>query len=165
MPLELQACRERFARHLAEETELLAVLEQQLVREHEMLVANDVEGLEKAGGLRQQTVARLLRVHDERRALCRARDLDADAGGFATLLAWCDPQGTLAAPQARCAVHAQRCREQNERNGALVTARLKRVGGMLGMLGGANAAGTYQPRTSGRAPALLAAGRMVSTQA
>jgi len=165
MALEPHACRERFARHLADETELLIVLEQQLLREHEMLVEDDIEGLESAGGLRQQTVARLLRVHDERRELCRARNLDADDGGFATLLAWCDPQGSLASAQERCALHAQRCRRQNEHNGALVNARLKRVSGMLGMLGGPNAARTYQPRTAGRASAFATAGRMVSTQA
>lgn len=163
--MEPQACREQFARHLADETDLLIALEQQLRREHELLTANDIEGLENASGTRQQTVARLLRLDDERRGLCRVRNLAQDTGGLAALLAWCDPTGSLATAQARCATHAQRCREQNERNGALVTARLNRVSGMLGMIAGDNPARTYQPRLGARAPAFPTAGRMVSTSA
>lgn len=164
--MEPQACREQFARYLSDETELLISLEQQLHSEHELLVANDIEGLEKASGMRQQTVARLLRLDEERRGLCRVRRLAPDAAGLAALLAWCDPAGSLATAQALCTTHAERCRDQNERNGALVTARLNRISGMLGMLEGSNPASTYQPRSSGaRAPALQPAGRMVSTSA
>lgn len=163
--MQPQACRELFARCLAEEIELLASLEQQLLREHELLAANDIEGLESASGTRQQTVAKLLRVDDERRGLCRARNLEADAKGLATLLAWCDATGTLAAPQARCTELAQRCRDQNERNGALVTARLNRVNGMLGMISGDNHSRTYQSGTGARAANLQPMGRMVSTSA
>jgi flagellar biosynthesis protein FlgN len=163
--MQPQACREQFARCLAEEIELLASLEQQLLREHELLATNDIEGLENASGVRQQTVAKLLRVDDERRGLCRARNLEADAKGLATLLAWCDATGTLAVPQSRCTELAQRCREQNERNGALVTARLNRVNGMLGMIAGENHSRTYQAGTSTRAANLQPMGRMVSTSA
>jgi flagellar biosynthesis protein FlgN len=163
--MQPQACRELFARALAEENELLATLEQQLLHEHELLTTNDIEGLENASGARQQTVARLLRVDDERRGLCRARNLEPDAKGLAALLAWCDATGTLAAPQARCTELAQRCREQNERNGALVTARLNRVNGMLGMISGENHSRTYQSGTVTRASNLQPMGRMVSTSA
>lgn len=165
MPMEPQDCRERFARCLADETGLLASLEQQLRHEHELLVANDIDGLSAANGARQQTVARLLRVHDERASLCRARNLPADVNGLAQLLAWCDPAGSLAEPQSRCAMQAQRCREQNERNGVLVTARLNRVGGMLDMIAGENNADTYQPRAAAVSPAITAAGRLLSTSA
>jgi len=164
--MEPQAAREQFARHLADETELLISLEQQLQREHELLAANDVDGLEKASGARQQTVARLLRLDDERRGLCRVRKLAPDTMGLAALLAWCDPTGSLVTAQAQCATHAQRCREQNERNGALVTARLNRVNGMLDMISGDNPANTYQPRTGARVAAFQQpSGRMVSTSA
>jgi flagellar biosynthesis/type III secretory pathway chaperone len=164
--MEPQACREQFARHLADEVALLVSLEQQLLREHELLTANDIDGLEKASGARQQTVARLLRLDDERRGLCRIRKLAPDNAGLAALLAWCDPTGSLAAAQALSATHAQRCREQNERNGALVTARLNRVNGMLDMIEGSNPASTYQARAGVRAAAFQQpAGRMVSTSA
>lgn len=164
--MEAHACREQFNRHLSDESALLTLLEQQLRREHELLVANDIEGLENAGSARQQTVARLLRLDDERRDLCRLRNLPQDAAGLATLLSWCDPTGSLATAQAQCATQAQRCREQNERNGALVTARLNRVNGMLGMIAPGNPASTYQPRNGAtRVPAFQPAGRMVSTSA
>jgi flagellar biosynthesis/type III secretory pathway chaperone len=165
MSLNPDACRERFAHALADETALLVALEEQLRREHELLVANDIEGLEAAGSLRQQTVARLVRVHEDRAGLCRARGHDTDGPGFAQLLAWCDPSGTLADAQALCAVHAQRCREQNERNGALVNARLNRVGGMLGMITGRSDAGTYRPGAPLGTSALAPAGGMISTSA
>ena len=163
--MDPQQCREQFARHLANETELLGVLEQQLLSEHELLVANDIEKLEVASTTRQQTIARLLRIHEERGRLCRARDLSPDAAGFSALLAWCDPEGTLAAAQGDCATHAERCRAQNERNGALVTARLKRVGGMLGMISGEPATDTYKPRAAAQASAFATTGRMVSISA
>lgn len=163
--MEPQDCRERFARHLADETGLLTALEQQLQHEHELLASNDIDGLASASSARQQTVARLLGLHEERGNLCRARNLTPDGKGLAALLAWCDPTGSLADAQARCAVHAQRCREQNERNGALVTARLNRVGGMLGMIAGGNGAGTYQPGAGMRASAFPATGRMLSASA
>lgn len=165
MSLHPDACRERFARALADETGLLIALEEQLRREHELLVANDIEGLEAASSLRQQTVAQLVRVHEDRAGLCRARNLATDGPGFAQLLAWCDPAGTLADAQSRCAVHAQRCREQNERNGALVNARLNRVGGMLGMITGRSDAGTYRPGAPLGSAMLAPAGGMVSTRA
>jgi flagellar biosynthesis/type III secretory pathway chaperone len=163
--MQPQACREKFARCLAEEGELLASLEQQLLQEYELLSSNDIEGLEGASGARQQTVQKLLRVDDERRGLCRARNLDADARGLAMLLAWCDANGSLATAQARCAELAQRCRTQNERNGALVTARLNRVNGMLGMIGGENHSRTYQSGTATRVTNHQPTGRMVSTSA
>jgi flagellar biosynthesis/type III secretory pathway chaperone len=165
MSMMPDACRERFARALADETELLIALEEQLRHEHELLAANDIEGLESASTLRQQTVARLVRVHEDRAGLCRARNLRTDGEGFAQLLAWCDPTGTMADAQARCAVHAQRCREQNERNGALVNARLNRIGGMLGMITGRSEAGTYGPGAPLGIKPLAQAGGMISTSA
>jgi flagellar biosynthesis/type III secretory pathway chaperone len=165
VPLEPKACREQFARHLADETTLLQSLESQLQREHELLRANDIEALEQASSARQQSVARLLRVHEDRSNLCRARKLAPDATGFRELLAWCDPDGSLAEAQIQYAIHAQRCREQNERNGALVAARLNRVGGMLGMVDSENTPATYQARSAVRATTCAAAGRMLSTRA
>jgi flagellar biosynthesis protein FlgN len=164
--MQPQACREKFARHLADEILLLEVLEQQLKHEYELLAANDVEGLDKASGARQQTVAQLLRLDDERRSLCRVLNRAPDRDGLAALLAWCDPQGSLAAPQAECATRAQRCRDQNDRNGALVSARLTRVSGMLGMINGSDAkSNTYQPHSAARSTGSQPVSRMVSTSA
>jgi flagellar biosynthesis/type III secretory pathway chaperone len=142
---------------------MLGQLARQLQDEHQFLSDNDVDGLEQAGAARQQTVAQLLRMEDERRALGRQHGRGDGSGDVTALLAWCDPEGTLAPAQSQCAALAGACRAQNERNGALVTARLNRVGGMLDLLSEAPAARTYQPRaTRYAAPP---AGRMVSTRA
>jgi flagellar biosynthesis/type III secretory pathway chaperone len=161
--VDQQACRAQLARLLADESALLGQLERQLHSEHEFLKSNDVDGLEQAGTARQETIAKLLRIEDERRNLCRATGRGSDRNALAALFAWCDPQGSLAAPQSTCAQLAERCRAQNERNGALVTARLKRVTGMLDMLADGTTTRTYQPRaTRFAAPP---AGRMVSITA
>ena len=91
------------------------------------------------------------------------RIVASNSFGLAALFAWCDPQGTLAAAQSQCIELAGRCRALNERNAALVTARLTRVTGMLDMLGDTPAARTYDPRLArvGTVPA----GRMVSVSA
>lgn len=157
------SCRAELARMLAEEARLLDTLEQQLEREHEHLVANDVESLERAGNARQATVAALLKLEDERRALCRMLGQGEDRTGLAALFAWCDPQGSLATAQAECARLAANCRARNERNGALVTARLNRLAGMLEMLGPGNAARTYEPGAPRHRPA--PSGRLVSVSA
>jgi flagellar biosynthesis/type III secretory pathway chaperone len=88
-----------------------------------------------------------------------------DAAGVNGLLAWCDPAGSLAQMYTLCAEAAARCRDQNDRNGALVMARLNRVNSMLGMLNiSGNDARTYgnpKPHAQGRDRA----GRLVAVTA
>jgi flagellar biosynthesis/type III secretory pathway chaperone len=161
--VEPHACRAQLARLLTEESALLTQLDRQLQGEHEILSTNDVDRLEQAGAARQDTIARLLRLEDERRNLSRLLGRGADRIDLAAMMAWCDPQGSLAAAQSECTQLAGRCRAQNERNGALVTARLKRVTGMLDMLADNTTPGTYQPRATRYAAA--PSGRMVSVSA
>jgi flagellar biosynthesis protein FlgN len=164
--MESKVCLTQLARLLADETSLLGTLAQQLQREHELLVANDVEGLELAADARQNSVVALSRLDQERRSLCRLLGHSADHLGLAALFKWCDPAGSLAAAHAAASDQAQRCREQNDRNGALVNARLNRLSGMLDLLNGNNATHrTYESRGTNRNPAGIAAGRMVSTSA
>jgi flagellar biosynthesis protein FlgN len=73
-------------------------------------------------------------------------NVPADPQGLERLLRWCDPSNTLQRRVADCAQRAGRCRELNERNGALVTARLKKVEGLLEVLTGR----TNQPKVYGR---------------
>jgi flagellar biosynthesis/type III secretory pathway chaperone len=164
--MESTACLTQLSRMLADETSLLAVLAQQLQREHELLVANDVDGLDQAADARQASVVALSRLDQDRRNLCRMLGYSADQLGLAALLKWCDPRGSLGAAHTAASTQAQRCREQNDRNGALVNARLNRLSGMLDMLNGSPAAGrTYESRGSARSQPGIAAGRMVSTSA
>lgn len=161
--MDQNACRAQLANLLAEETGLLEELGRQLQREHQFLTSNDVESLEGASSVRQHTVSKLLRLDDERRALCGLMGRSTDRVGLAALFAWCDPAGSLGPVQSRCADLAAACRAQNERNGALVTARLTRVTGMLDMISSNATARTYEPRATRSAAA--PAGRLVSVSA
>ncbi len=90
---------------------------------------------------------------------------DADLAGISAMLAWCDPQGTLAPTLNDHARLSGLCREQNERNGALVGARMARISNMLGMLAGSNAAPSVYGRSGTQGPAVPVAGRLVAARA
>ena len=165
--MEPQACHAQLAQLLTEEQLLLALLTQQLQREHELLTINDVEGMEQAADARQASVAKLLRLDDDRRNLCRLLGQGADPIGLGVVMQWCDPTGDLQPAHTEVSRLAQRCREQNDRNGMLVNARLSRVSGMLDMLNGGSAPSgrTYESRGVPRGPTNPQAGRMVSVSA
>jgi flagellar biosynthesis protein FlgN len=162
--MDPQACLTQLANMLAEETRLLGTLQQQLQHEHELLVANDVEGLEQAANSRQASVVALSRLDQERRSLCRMLGYSTDHMGLSAMLTWCDPAASLAAAHATASREAQLCREQNDRNGALVNARLNRLNGMLDSMNGGAGFRTYESRGPSRGAAPVA-GRMVSTSA
>lgn len=85
---------------------------------------------------------------------------------MAALLGWCDPSGTLADAYQRCATQAQKCREQNNRNGALVAARLQRVSKLLDtMNGNAPASTTYGPQGARDAGDRNTTSRLLTTRA
>ena len=105
-----------------------------------------MEGLDKAGTAHQQCIGHILRIEDERRALCRATGRSDDPAGLHSLLAWCDPTGLLMPAMQEYRERTRRCREQNDRNGILVNGRLQRVSSMLNVLdGGAQEGRTYGP--------------------
>ena len=132
--LDPSSCRDSLSRLLGDEYSLLIQLQRQLVREHVLLSNGDIDGLEAAGSERQSCVAALLKLEDERLALCRMLGHSPNLKGLETLLLWCDPQGLLRQPLQDCTDLAGRCKEQNTRNGMLVNARLQRVSGVLGLL-------------------------------
>jgi flagellar biosynthesis/type III secretory pathway chaperone len=163
--MDAASCRSQLHRLLRDETSLLTLLQQQLESEHGLLTSNDIDALDRAGAARQDTVQRLLRVDDERRQLAGLLGKGRDNPAMAGLLAWCDPEGSLAEAYAQCAAQAQHCRDQNTRNGALVAARLARVSDTLRHITPA-AAGTrtYAPSPAANAPR-VETGRMVQTRA
>lgn len=139
-------CRDHLDKLIAEESSTLDQLHQLLDREHELLVANDVDGLERAGQARQTCIGTLMRIEDDRRALCRSLNVPADMHGLDRILAWCDPSKQLRRRWNGVGERAARCRSANDRNGALVTARMNRVQGMLDIVTGR----AGQPKTYGR---------------
>ena len=134
--LEPELARQHMQQLLADEAGNLERLEALLDQERELLSGTDVEALERAGNARQARIAELLRIDDERRSMCRMLGFPADVSGLQRLLQWCDPEHQLQQQWAECMQKAARCRQSNERNGALVAARLKRVEGLLGVLTG-----------------------------
>jgi flagellar biosynthesis/type III secretory pathway chaperone len=158
-------CRDTLDRIYADEIGSLKQLEVLLQNEHRHLAANDIDGLEAASAARQDCVACLMKLEDERRDLCRLLGRDTDVGGIASVLAWCDPQGSLSSTLNEHARLSGLCREQNERNGALVGARMARISSMLGMLAGAGAAPAVYGRTGTQGPTVPTAGRLVAARA
>ena len=143
-------CREQLATLMAEQNTHLAALESLLTQEHELLQARrDPEGLEKAGASRQQCIAHILRIEDERRALCRETGHADDTSGLHGLLAWCDPTGLLVPVMQEYRERTQRCRELNDRNGFLVNGRLQQDARTYGP--GSDESGGYGPKLTTRA--------------
>jgi len=139
-------CRDTLDKLITEESSTLDQLQQLLEREHELLVKNDIEALERAGQARQTCIGTLMRIEDDRRALCRALNVSPDMQGLDRILAWCDPSKLLRRRWADVGERATRCRTANDRNGALVTARMNRVQGMLDIVTGR----AGQPKVYGR---------------
>jgi flagellar biosynthesis/type III secretory pathway chaperone len=150
--LDVNLCREHVERLLVEENAVLAELESQLDREHEALAARDLSSLEAAADTRQLHMVRLLKIEDERRAACRLHGFAADLRGLAQLLEWCDPKQRLANYYSECVARAERCRASNDRNAALVAARMARIEGLLGVLAGPASASLYGPGSKAASP-------------
>ncbi len=132
--MEPSTCREQIGKLIAEEAAALTELIRFLEREHEHLAANDVTALEEAVRERQSSVARVVRADERRTALCRQLGHGGDARGLEQVMRWCDPGGTLAGDWMRCKEVAARCRALNDRNGTLVSARLRHVQARLATL-------------------------------
>jgi flagellar biosynthesis/type III secretory pathway chaperone len=144
--VDASACRDHIQQLLTQETSTLARLQTVLDREHELILANDIEELDRAGEIRQSCVGELVRIEDERRSLCRMHNLPSDAMGLERLMKWCDPAKSLQRLWSECAERATACRASNDRNGALVTARMQKVEGLLDVLTGR----ANQPKVYGR---------------
>lgn len=148
---------------MATETRLLGELAQLLDREHACLQADDPVALEKTASDRQKCVAGIYKCDTERRTLCRNTGRLENLQGLEELMRWCDPNGILAPGWAECSAAAAHCRKLNDRNAALVNARLKHVQGRLGvLLEGRRDAVTYGRRGNDAPPT---AGRLVVTEA
>jgi flagellar biosynthesis/type III secretory pathway chaperone len=161
--MDQTTCRENLGRLISDEFTALNELSTLLDREHSFLEANDVVSLEGATRERQRCVARIFRVDEERRALCLDLGRPVDLKGLEDLIRWCDPKGTLAGRWAECSDAAAKCRTRNDRNGALVAARLNHVQARLGtLIESRREAVTYGPRG---AYSQYSAGRVVATEA
>lgn len=131
--------RELAARLIAEERALLERFEQLLEREAAALRSDDVAVIEAAGADRQACTSALLRIDEERRQACRMLGFGDGRDAFERLLAGCDPGGELARSRQASRDLMLRCKAANDRNGAVVTAKLRRVEALLVTLRGGDA--------------------------
>jgi flagellar biosynthesis protein FlgN len=153
--MDAGVCREHLAEVLGEEVSLLSELKSLLEQEYEVLGSKDPVALEKTVFARQERVGALARIEEHRRSLCSMHGFSADYAGLERLLVWCDPQGTLVSLLRECAQRAADCRDLNDRNGTMVSAKLQRVEGLLGALSARpgtattyRSADTYSPNGS-----------------
>jgi flagellar biosynthesis/type III secretory pathway chaperone len=116
---------------LGEEAVLLSELEALLDRETEALRNDDLAGIERVGHERHRCIEALMRIDSERRVACRMLGLTDGRTQFEQLLDRCDPGGSLKSRWLAGLEIAARCKDRNDRNGAVVSAKLRRVEALL----------------------------------
>ncbi len=146
MDVQTSGIRRALERVLGDEARLLAELEQLLTRESDVVRGDDPGAIERIGGSRHQCVSALTRLDAERMDACRMLSYPAKRDGFERVLAWCAPGQQLHAHGQRNLQAARRCKELNDRNGAVVALKLGQVRQLLSTLRG----GTGAPATYGR---------------
>ncbi len=134
--MDAQLCRDHLQRLLSEETQALEKLEALLEKEHGFIAADDIEALDTTGAEREACIGALLRIDADRLSLCRSSGRSSDKAGLLSLLQWCDAKGNLQQNWKDNTDRIRHTRSLNDRNGALVNNRLKRVEGMLDTLNG-----------------------------
>lgn len=133
-------------RLLAEESAGLGELEQLLTRETRILQGEDVAAIQGIGSERHRCVERLIRLDAERSDLCRMLSFGTGIAALEKLVTWADPQGQLRDQWQSNLQVARRCREINDRNGAIVAVKLGRVQQRLALLRGSPLPQVYGPR-------------------
>jgi flagellar biosynthesis/type III secretory pathway chaperone len=137
--------RSHLAGLLNEEGALLIRLEAELQKETAILRGDDTGAIQQAGALRQECTAALARIAAEREAACRLLTRTATGADFPKLLAWCDEGEVLTRQWQDNLARARRCRELNERNGAIVSVKLNHVQSLLAALRGVQSQPDYGP--------------------
>lgn len=133
---------------ISEEALLLGRLEQLLASEGSVLRGDDISAIERVGANRHDCTAALTRLAGERDNNCRLLSFKPGRNGFEQLLRWCDASGALLQRWQSNLAQARRCRDLNDRNGAVVAVKLNHVQTLLGALRGEVAEPVYsqQPR-------------------
>jgi flagellar biosynthesis/type III secretory pathway chaperone len=133
---------------LSEEAALLAQLEALLGRETQVLRGTDTEAIEQIGTTRQECTSALARLAADRDLACvqlAPRELAAE---LKRVLGWCDTSGKLSAQWHTNLTVARRCRDLNDRNGAIVAVKLNHVQTLLATLRGVRDEPDYDPRAT-----------------
>jgi len=161
MSVQPAEIRQHLERVLDDEARLLTELEQILARESQVVRSDDSSAIENIGGARQACVDALSRLDKERTAASRMLSFGDGRPGFEKLLAWCDPARTLHGRWQRNLQLAGRCKDLNDRNGAVVALKLSQVQQLLATLRG----GTVEPAYGRRGARFDGVGRRELGQA
>jgi flagella synthesis protein FlgN len=143
MSIQPADIRQHLERVLRDEAQLLAELQQLLQREADIVRGDDASAIESIGGSRHRCIDQLTRLDQERAAACRMLSFGTGREGFEKLLSWCDPGRSLHARWQDNLRIARRCKELNDRNGAVVALKLGQVQQLLSTLRGGAAAPVY----------------------
>ncbi len=143
--------RAHLQRLLAEESVQLTRLQELLLGESEVLRGDDVTAIERIGADRHDCTSILTRLDAERRELCRMLSHEPGRDGFDQLLRWCDAGGDLRRQWLANLVVARRCKDHNDRNGAVVSVKLNHVQKLLTAIRGGSPSPVYAPATRGTA--------------
>jgi len=158
-------CRDVLQRLLSDEAQALQQLEAVLDSEHKLIVADNFEGLDSQSSKREACLSTLLRIDSERLQLCRSSGRSGDKAGLLSLIQWCDAGGQLQTHWKNNTDLIGHTRMLNDRNGALVNNRLKRVEGMLNTLNGSQARESRTYTARGNAYQQSQSGRVCNIQA
>jgi flagellar biosynthesis/type III secretory pathway chaperone len=140
--------RPHLQRILSEESRLLVELERMLERETLVLQAEDVAAIQNIGSARHGCVERLTRLDAERGDLCRMLSFGGGTAGLKRLLDWAQADGSLREQWQSNLQVARRCKDLNDRNGAIVSVKLGRVQQLLGQLRGNPPPSVYGPKAA-----------------
>jgi len=133
-------------RILAEEAGLPGELESILQWETEVLRGEDAAAIQRIGGTRHRCVDTLSRLDTERADACRMLSFGSGRSAVDRLYEWADPSAGLAAKWSSNLERARRCKTLNDKNGAIVAAKLNRVQQLLAKLRGTSPPSVYSPR-------------------
>lgn len=148
MSIDRSDVRQHLERLLAEEAQLLVELKTVLEQETDIVRGDDTDAIQRIGSNRHRCVDRLSRIGVERTDTGRMLSFGSDRAGMEKLLDWVDPTAALRSRWLANLELARRCKALNDRNGAIVAAKLDRVQQLLGKLRGATAPSVYGPKGS-----------------
>jgi len=143
MTVRPEDLRQHLDRVLSDETTLLTELEQVLAREADVVRGDDPKAIENIGAARHHCIDSLMRLDAERTTACRMLSLGSGPEGLERLLSWCDQGQGLRRLWLSNLEIARRCKDLNDRNGAVVKLKLGQVRDRLATMRGSSAAPIY----------------------
>ena len=146
MSVQPRDVHQTLTRILTEEAGLLGELETILQQETEVLRGEDAAAIQRIGGNRHRCVDTLSRLDAERADTCRMLSFGSGRGALDRLYAWADPSAGLQAKWSSNLECARRCKTLNDKNGAIVAAKLNRVQQLLGKLRGNSTPPVYSSK-------------------